>query len=64
MRHNGDAAKKEILEDLRRAEADLLRTPCAFWACRGPDDPEDMVTCVKCHAIIMLREARRKIERR
>lgn len=63
MRHTPDIRDREILEDLRRAEADLLRTPCAFWACRGPEDFEDMVTCTKCHAIIMLREARRKIER-
>lgn len=63
MRDDGDDAKKGILKDLRRAEAELLRTPCAFWACRGPGDPEDMVTCAKCHAIILLRGARRKLER-
>lgn len=63
MRHNEDAAKKAVLETLRRIEAQLLRTPCAFWACEGPDAPADMITCTKCDAIIMLRGVRRDIER-
>ena len=33
----------------------LLRLPCVFRFCEGPQRPQDMVTCVRCQAI---REAR------
>ena len=29
----------------------LSGTPCSFWACRGPQRPEHMITCSKCWAM-------------
>ena len=29
----------------------LSGIPCSFWACRGPNKPQHMITCSKCHAM-------------
>ncbi len=42
-----------VLREALQGSLDVLeRTPCLFWACKGPDVPrKHMVTCIVCQQI-------------
>lgn len=44
-------ADSELLKLLADAQEHLARTPCAFWACEGPQRMQHMITCIKCSAM-------------
>lgn len=51
--------KKLIRDNFLLAESleVLERTPCAFWACKGPTlRPIDMVTCIRCELVAKLQK--------
>jgi hypothetical protein len=45
------ASNRELIKLLEQAMDDLSGSDCSFWACRGPNYPQPMVTCCKCWAM-------------
>lgn len=48
----------DAIAKLDEALESLASIPCVFWACEGPDNPKDMVTCSKCWAMINIKQVR------
>lgn len=45
------ATNARLAKRLDEALASLEGSTCSFWACRGPQHPRRMMTCVKCSAM-------------
>jgi len=52
----------DLITQLDEALKLLADTPCSFWACEGPDKPENMKTCSKCWAMINIASVKRRLE--
>lgn len=54
--------RNEMIRVLDDALNLLADTPCSFWACEGPEKPEDMKTCSKCWAMISIASVKMRLE--
>ena len=54
--------RTKIKKDLQEVINELVRQPCTFWACPGPNKPVVyMATCGVCWSIKELRKIRKEV---
>lgn len=58
-----NAKPSELAAQLQDALDDLARSPCAYWACEGPNRVRYMCTCCKCYAVREVEKVRAALAR-
>lgn len=64
MRPRTKITDEEIIHELKETITELIGFNCCFWACRGPQKMESMVTCRKCYEVRRLTMILRSLEHR
>lgn len=63
MRGRKGLSKRRIIALLQESLKELCNTPCCFWACAGPNRPQNMITCSRCWALRDLASAIASLEK-
>lgn len=63
-RRGRNGSDRALAALLGSALDNLSRSDCSFWACEGPNRPQQMCTCVKCWAMREVATVKASLEAR